>query len=293
MKLHEFFSADEVRRDADFSVTLHPQARVPGAICYALKEAVLLRINRNPCIAAVITTEALAGKVAEGKGIAVVSNPQDSYYRLHNHLFKKGLMEPHHEASVDPSADVASTVVLGRHVIIGAGVTIGHGSIIGDYTIIGEGTYVGEHVLLGARGMQNTRVDGRFTKIEWAGGVRIGRNCEILAAAIIQRPYHCEYTEIGDEARISVKVNIGHGVLVGTRTVIAGNAQVAGNTRIGSDVWIGPSATIADGLRIGDRAEIKIGSVVIRNVAEREVISGNFAFSHERHIEETCRRIHE
>lgn len=252
----------------------------------------MLRVNRNPCLSAVITTEALAGLVADGKGVIVTDNPQERYYELHNHLFRSGLMQPHNTHSVHPDAHIAPSAIIGRNVVIGPEVTVGAGAIIGDYTILGEGTLVAEYAVIGARGMQNTKVNNRRYDVAWAGGVKIGRRCEILTAAIVQRPYHCEYTEIGDEAQISVKANIGHGVHVGARTMIGGNCQVAGNARIGADAWIGQSSTICDGISVGDRAEVKMGSVVIRSVPACASVSGNFAFSHEAHIREFAQRLH-
>ncbi len=290
VKLRNFFQPGEVLRDADFSVTLHPRAATPGAICYALTEAALLRVNRNPNLSAVITTPALAGQVSEEKGVATVENPQESYYRLHNHLFQAGLMEPHANHFIDPSAEIAPTAVLGRKLQIGAGVKIGFGAVIHDYTILGEGTFIGDYVVLGGRGMQNTKVDGRRFKVEWAGGVKIGRDCEILTAAIVQRPYHCEYTEIGDETQAAGKASIGHGAKIGPRAMIGGNAQIAGNVHIGQDVWIGQASTLSDGLEIGDRAQVKMGSVVVRNVPADAAVSGNFAIPHERNIQEFIRK---
>ncbi len=293
MKLKDFFNPNEVYRDAEFSVTLHPRATCPGAICYAMSEALILKVNRNPYLTAVITRPEFVSLLADAKGVAVVENPQQSYYELHNHLFRSGSMRVHREHSISPSAQIAPTASIGNHVVIEDGVTIGPGAIIGDFTILGEGTAVEAYAVIGARGMQNTKVNDRRFKVEWAGGVKIGKNCEVLTAAIVQRPYHCEYTEIGDDSQISVKVNIGHGVRVGARTMIGGNAQVAGNATIGSDVWIGQSSTISDGISIGDGAEVKMGSVVVRSVSAGTSVSGNFAFRHDRHIQEYVAKLHE
>ena len=37
---------------------------------------------------------------------------------------------------------------------------------------------------------------------------------------------------------------------------------------------------IADGVRVNSGAKVLIGSVVIRDVKHKEVVSGNFAFNH-------------
>jgi UDP-3-O-[3-hydroxymyristoyl] glucosamine N-acyltransferase len=285
VKLSAYFSAPELVRDAEFRWTLHPEATSAGAVCYGLHEAVLRRIQRNPQVSAVLTTRALAQFAAPEVGLVLTDDPQKVYYDLHNRLAAEGRLKPHDEESIDPTADVAPTAVLGRHVVIGPRVRVGHGVVLHDFTMLGEGTTVAEYAIVGARGMQNIRVQGRFYPVEWTGGVRVGRGCEILAAAVVQRPYHCEYTEIGDEARISVKVTVGHRSIVGTRAMIGGNAQIGGNVRIGSDAWIGQGSVICDGLRIGDRADVKMGSVVVANVGDDEAVSGNFALRHERQVQ--------
>lgn len=289
-RLSEFFAPHEVLRDSVFAWTLHPKAKKADALCYALNEATVLRINRNPHVTAVLTTALLAPLVACEKGVVVPASPQRAYYDLHNTLVRDGSMKVHHDCEIHPTAKISASAVLGREVVIGAGVTIGHGAVIGDFTIIGDETCVETYAVIGARGMQNTKVNGSFYRVEWAGGVRIGRRCEILTAAIIQRPYHCEYTEIGDEARISVKTNIGHGAHVGVATMIGGNAQVAGNAWIGDHVWVGQSSTICDGVRVGHNAEIKMGSVVVRHVGDGEIVSGNFAHAHEQHVQSYIKR---
>ena len=202
-------------------------------------------------------------------------------------------MKPHEEHAIDPAAVISPAARIGRHVLIGPGVVIEAFAIVEDFVCIGEGTYVGPHAVLGARGMQNTLVEGRSVRVDFAGGVKIGPGCEILAMAIVQKPYHCDYTEIGEGAKISVKANVAHGVKVGARTLVGGNAQIAGNVTIGEDVWIGQSATLADGISIGDRAQVKMGSVVVKNVAAEEEVSGNFAVPHVHNLRHYAQLLHD
>jgi UDP-3-O-[3-hydroxymyristoyl] glucosamine N-acyltransferase len=284
MNLRDFFPVEEVVRDSEFRSTLHPDAETSGALCYGMQEAALLRINRNPRVTAVITTSGLADLVSPEIGVVVSADPQRSYYDLHNRLVDEDRVPLHTAESVDPSARIATTAVIGRRVIVGADVTIAHGVVLGDYTIVGDGTTVAEYAVIGARGMQNLKVQGHFYPVRWAGGVRIGKQCEILTGAVVQRPYHAEYTDVGDEVRISVRANVGHRSVIGARTMIGGSCQIGGNASIGSDVWIGQGSTLTDGIRVGDRAEVKMGSVVVRDVPAGEAVSGAFALPHELNI---------
>jgi UDP-3-O-[3-hydroxymyristoyl] glucosamine N-acyltransferase len=48
--------------------------------------------------------------------------------------------------------------------------------------------------------------------------------------------------------------------------LIAASAVISGSVVIGDDVWVGPGAVISNGITIGSRAQIVIGSVVIKSV---------------------------
>ncbi|HIE07235.1 MAG TPA: CatB-related O-acetyltransferase, partial [Desulfarculaceae bacterium] len=48
-----------------------------------------------------------------------------------------------------------------------------------------------------------------------------------------------------------------------------------GNIRIGNDVWIARGAVILSGISIGNGAVIAAGTMVVKNVADYEVVGGN------------------
>jgi UDP-3-O-[3-hydroxymyristoyl] glucosamine N-acyltransferase len=284
MNLSEYFDKQSIIRNGTFIKTMFPKTSEPYSICYAMQQFHLEVALSNQNISAIITTKELSSLVDKARGLVVVENPKLSYYQLHNFLVEKNLIPIHTEHFVHPTSQIAPTAIIGNHVVIGEGVIINHGAIINDYTVIGTGTYIGENVVISVRGMQDTYVNGEFFPIQYAGGVKIGSKCEVLSGAIIQKPYHAYYTEIGDDSKISVKVVVGHGVKIGRGTMVAGNTQIAGNVVIGEHVWIGPSTTIADGVTIGDYAQVKIGSVVIEDVEHDQQVSGNFAVDHKRQL---------
>jgi UDP-3-O-[3-hydroxymyristoyl] glucosamine N-acyltransferase len=116
--------------------------------------------------------------------------------------------------------------------------------------------------------------------IKHAGGVQIGDGSLILAGAVIAKSLFPAFTTIGKRCQIGIMANVGHGVLVEDDVVISGNSVIAGRTRLGRKVWVGASVSIAQGLKIGSEAQIKMGSVVINDVAAGQVVSGNFAVPH-------------
>lgn len=284
MKLSEFFTDEKLVRDAHVKLTHFANQSLDGIICFALNEGYVAQANKNENVKAVITYDKYKDLVHSDKGLIISDNPKNDYYLLHNYMFEHGYMNMVGEYSIAKSAQISPTAIIEKNVIIGENVIIGDYSIIKSQTMIGDNTYIGSHCIIGARGLNNTRIDDDFIYVYDAGGVKIGKNCEVLDASIIQKSIHREMTSVGDNTKISVHVNIGHGTIIGKRTLIAGSAQIAGYVSIGNDVWIGPSSVISHNLKVLDNAEIKIGSVVVKNVKKDAVVSGSFAYDHNKNL---------
>lgn len=271
-------------RDANIEHTYYSNSSLSNSVCFVLNIEYLTQANNNNNISAIITTKELADKVINSKGLIISDNPKKDFFQLHNRLQKDGSTTLCVKTYIDNSAIIADTAKIAKNVTIGKNVIIEDFTVINSNTIIEEGTYIASNVVIGARGMHNTLIDGEFIRVEDAGGVHIGKNCEVLAGAVIQKSYFCEFTKIGNQTKISVGVKVGHGCSIGERTLVAGSVQLAGYNDIGNDVWIGPSAVLAHGLTIGNNAQIKLGSVVVKDVQESEEVSGNFAYTHTKRV---------
>lgn len=280
-KISDYF---ECVRDAAISSTHYANSPIPNSVCFVMNSEFLNIANCNDNIVAIITTDVLAKDVKKSKGLVLSTNPKKDFFTLHNNLLKQGFNTIELVNNIDPTANIADTVKIHANVNIGKNVIIEDYVIIGSNTIIEDNTYIAQNVVIGARGMHNTMIDGAFMYVQDAGGVHIGQNCEILAGAVIQKSYFAEFTKIGNESKISVGVKVGHGCVIGQKTLIAGSVQLAGYNKIGDNVWIGPSSVLAHGLSIGNNASIKIGSVVVKNVKDGEEVSGNFAYNHTKRI---------
>lgn len=271
-------------RDSEVQYTHYANSPLKNSVCFVLTEEFLRIANSNDNIAAIITTEKLAQRVSDEKGLVISDNPKRDFFNLHNELLEQDLNNIQISNYIDPTASISDTVKIYGNVKIGKNVVIEDFVVINKNSIIGDNTYIAQNVVIGARGMHNTIVDGKFITVKDAGGVSIGDNCEILSGAIIQKSYFSEFTKIGDDTKISVGVKVGHGCIIGERTLVAGSVQLSGYNTIGNDVWIGPSSVFGHGLRIGDNAQIKLGSVVVKDVKEQEEVSGNFAYNHTKRI---------
>lgn len=274
----------ECIRDTEIQHTYYANSHLKNSVCFVLTEEFLNIANSNNNIVAIITTEKLADRVMDEKGLVISDNPKRDFFNLHNELLKQNLNDIQVFNHIDPSASISDTAKIYGNVKIGKNVVIEDFVVINNNTVIGDNTYIAQNVVIGARGMHNTMVDGKFITVKDAGGVYIGNNCEVLTGAIIQKSYFSEFTKIGNDTKISVGVKVGHGCIIGERTLVAGSVQLAGYNTIGNDVWIGPSSVLSHGLIIGNNAQIKLGSVVVKDVKEKEEVSGNFAYNHKKRI---------
>lgn len=284
MKLSGFFTSPALVRDCEFNLTHMPGSPIPGSICYVPGTKIAEIVNRNINIVGVITTGDLVAEISAEKGVVISDNPQKAYYEFHNRLVESQSMVLNKERFIHPTATIASSAIIIGNVYIGERVVVGHGAVINENSVIGKNVQIEEYAVIGAKGMQNLVIENEIFDIKHAGGVRVGENSRILSHAVVQRPYHPFFTEIGSNAQISVNVIVGHGVVIGNNTYVAGNSQISGNTVIGNNVTVGPSSTISDGVTIGDNSQIKIGSVVIGNLAKDSIVSGNFALNHNQNL---------
>lgn len=280
-KLSDFLDCE---RDAEIKHTHYANSTIAQTVCFVLTSEYLDIANKNENIVAIITTSKLSSEVNSFKGLVISVNPKKDFFHLHNLLIENGVNNIEISHSIDQTAIIADTVKIHGNVQIGKNVIIEDFVVVNSNTIIEDNTYIAQNAILGARGMHNTMIDGDFLHVKDAGGVHIGKNCEILAGAIIQKSYFSEFTRIGNQTKISVGVKVGHGCVIGERTLVAGSVQLAGYNTIGNDVWIGPSSVLAHGLKIGNNAQIKLGSVVVKDVKENEEVSGNFAYKHTKRI---------
>lgn len=125
-------------------------------------------------------------------------------------------------------------------IVLGKGVIIGRGSIFscpGGRISIGENTHIGARCRLGS-----------------LMGLTVGRGCLIGESSYI--------------------VGAGHAAGRLGRPIIDQPLTCRGPNRIGDDVIIGEGVTVLDGVSIGDGAHVASGSLVLRDVAPGERVSG-------------------
>lgn len=188
---------------------------------------------------------------------------------------------------------VARTAVIGRNVRIGARVTVGeycvigdnvgigddteirHHVVIADNVTIGRGCLIRSHAVIGEEGFGFERdKDGVPVRLPHLGSVIIGDDVEIGALNTVARAT-LNNTVIEDHVKIDDHVHVAHNVVVGRNTIVTACAEISGSTQIGRDVWLGPNSSVTNKVRVGDRAFVGIGAVVIKSIRPERVVSGN------------------
>lgn len=284
-KLHDFLDDSQIKHDGTFVTVGSAKAQFSDNIlCYAVSNTYVKLAQNNPSVSCVITTPELAESI-HGKGVVVSEEPDIDFGKIANTLIEEDMLAPQMEYFVDPSAKIDPTAIVSPKCRIGKNVNIGRFSIIGDYSILEDNVIIGDNVIVGCEGFYFKRnKEGSLVKFLHAGGVHLHKNVEVMTGSMIQRAHDPEFTILGEGTKVSVNVNIGHSSIIGKHNMITGNVQIAGRVKIGDGCWLGTSSTISDSVEIGNHVEVKIGSVVVKNISDGKAVSGPFAISHSKNL---------
>lgn len=275
-RLSDYFGPDTIVRDGGFVDLGHADSAAAGTLAYCDSVHYLMLANANPNVSCLLLTPDLAAGAAGDKGVAALAAPRRAFYRLHESLDELPRRE---ETVVHPSAIVSPRAKIGR------GVVIAERAVIRDDVEVGDGSFIDAGAIIGAEGILYLREeDGNF-RIRHRGAVRIGSNVVVLANAVVVRGiYPGEPTVVDDHAFVGIAATIGHEAHLERNCVVSGNCVIARRARIGEGAWIGTSAMVREYVRVGARASIKAGSVVVEDVSDGAEVSGNFAVPHRRRL---------
>lgn len=184
-------------------------------------------------------------------------------------------------AVIEADAVVEQGARIGPHVVVGYGARIGADTILHARVTVGENCQVGQRcilhagVVIGADGFGFAPHQGRWTKIEQLGAVRIGNDVEIGANTCIDRGA-LDDTVIEDGVKLDNLIQIGHNVRIGAHSAMAGCVGVAGSATIGAGCTVGGGAVVLGHLSLADGVHISAASVVTRSIREPGQYTGMF-----------------
>jgi UDP-N-acetylglucosamine acyltransferase len=165
--------------------------------------------------------------------------------------------------------------------VVGPGVQLGDGNIVGPYTVIygpcriGDGNWIGPHVSIGgpAEFLHAPHPAGWVDEPAGAG-VIVGDRSRIREFVTINQGVH-EATQVGDACYLMGRSHLGHDAVIGDDVVLASAVQLAGHVRVGDWANLGLGTVVHQRTRIGPGAMVGMGSAVRRDAPPFSITVGN------------------
>ena len=242
-------------------------------------------IENNKSITCIVTTDEVAQKIEKGKyGIIISNNPRKDFFELHNKLVKEDFYFTKRDNQISEKAYISEKANIGKYnIIIEDNIIIEAGVTIYENVTIRRGTTIKSGTILGADGFQYVRDREEIIKEEPAGELEIAENVVIHNNSVIDKGIFGK-TFIGENTKIYNLVHVAHDSKIGKNVFLTAGVIVCGRVKIGDNSYLGPNCTIKNGLFLDKNSKVSMGAVVTKNVNENEVVTGNFAISHEKFI---------
>jgi acetyltransferase-like isoleucine patch superfamily enzyme len=165
--------------------------------------------------------------------------------------------------TIDASADVSPSAVIGVGVTIEADATVGANSTIEANATIGANSTIGENTIVGeSSNVKKSAIVGDNSTL--GSNVTVSANVEIGDNTVIGDNTHIKITtkvgndvEIGSGLNIGQNVSIGDDVSIGNDTIIMQGTIIEAGAWIGEGCVIGKNVTIGAGATIGNNVDIK------------------------------------
>lgn len=265
----------KVIRDYAFDNFAKATTAVDGKKCVFVADKKYLN-GLDSSVAMVITTEEIADLVSEGIGVCLSDNPRGLFFELLS-VYEKGKGLSKFDTVIGNNCDISSTAIISPYNVV-----IGNNVKIDDFVIIRPNTTIGDNVTIqsGAKIAEQDfnvyQYKGVTKQVYHSGKVVIGSNVLISSGVLIgQALYSYGKTAVGDNCFIGAGTCIGHNTEIDSSCEICGNSMLGGYCKIGKDVKIFMTVTIANTVKVGDKAVINMGSVVVRDVLDGKTMFGN------------------
>ena len=282
-----------IKNEKEFETLGLVGSKTGGSKCTFIDSADFIE-NVPDDVVMVFTKEEYADMLLdEGRGVCITESPRLLFFKLHNAISQESFYARETfetqigtGCSISELASVAETnIKIGNNVVIEEFVVIRENTVIGDNCIIRIGCK------LGCPDFEFKREHNTIFGVKHIGGVRIGRNVEVLPNTGINKAiYPWDDTVVDDYCKIDMLCNISHGAKIGSNTMIVALSGIGGRTRVGENCWIGYGCILKNGITVGNNARVNMGSVVSKDVGEGQAVTGNFAIEHKKFIEDLKRR---
>lgn len=188
-----------------------------------------------------------------GKALLVHDKPFDIFNKLNKHFMPVQNWD-NPKPQIDPTAYIATGVVIGQRVKIGANSTIHPNVVIYDNAVIGENVEIHANTVIGGHAFYYKKEE-RFHKMHSCGMVIIEDDVEIGCGCTIDKGV-TGATIIGTGTRIDNAVHIGHDTVIGKMCLIAAQVGIAGCVTVEEGVTLWGQVGVRSDITIGKGAVV-------------------------------------
>jgi len=144
-----------------------------------------------------------------------------------------------------------------------------------DCVEIGKNVRIGPNCTIGFEGFGfEENEEGSHERFPHIGKVILGDNVEVGGNTCIDRGA-LEDTMIGEGTKIDNLVHIAHGVKIGKNCQIIALTCIGGGVTIEDWAYVGIGASVRNQMKIGEKAFIGMGAVVVKDVDPGITVIGN------------------
>lgn len=184
-------------------------------------------------------------------------------------------------AIIDPSAKLADDVEVGPWSIVGPDVEIGAGTVIGPHVVVNGPTRIGEN----NRIFQFASVGEECQDKKYAGEpttLVIGDNNVIREGVTIHRGTVQDNGEtiVGSHNLFMANAHVAHDCVIGDNVIMANNVAVAGHVHVGDWAILGGFTAVHQFCHIGSHVMCGAGTVVLKDIPDFVMATGNPAKPH-------------
>ena len=196
------------------------------------------------------------------------------------------LFKTHKKVEIHPLAFIKKNAKVGKNVSIGAFSYIGEDVVLSDNVVIEQGCVI-ENATIGS----NVRIQAgvkigndnlgfvknkfnRWQDFPQFGRVNIDDNVIVMDNTVISRGALTD-TIIKMDSRIGPNCCIGRGVEISESCILGQSVILNGSVQLGPNTTIWGNASIRNGIKIGSKVIVGMGSVVTKNIPDNEVWVGN------------------
>jgi UDP-3-O-[3-hydroxymyristoyl] glucosamine N-acyltransferase len=202
-----------------------------------------------------------------GKALIISVTPFDDFNKLTRHFnpFILGQLNIGNDCTIDPSAQIHPSAVIGERVKIGKDVIVYPGAFIGNDSVLDDNVVVGTNSVIGHYAFYYKKKPTGYDRMYTCGSVHLERNVEIGALCTIDAGV-TGVTRIGEGTKIDNQVHIGHDTVVGKNCLMAANVGLAGCVRIENNVTLWGQVGCASDITIGEGAIVLAQSGISKSL---------------------------